>query len=799
MTALKNETAKFMKQTLSLTTVVMLLGAAASAVSLTTDAANAGDLQPFWLSAPPASTSAPDTHTALRGTFELKESGEVELRVLGATWFNLWVDGEYLADGPARFPRSHPESDTLHLKLAAGKHVLAAQVHYEGVDTRVMLALPPFFACDVSQRGQPVKIVWRAQPLTGYRSATRRRSPLLGWMEWCDTRPIPANWQALELDDAKWLPVIPMDVGLGPIKPLTTASVASRTLAFAPIASGPLACYYGPDTDDPPVAFFLADLECQRVKAQGEWRRYDLGKQRIARPRFVLDLPAGAVVEFGSSEELLHGRVAPWSGLSGSPQCFVDHFIARGGRQEFFPLHAQGARFFEVHVYAPGGKINFLREEFIERAYYGEPVGEFHCGDARLEKIWHTGLETSRSASEDAVVDSRRERGQWTGDLFVGQQILATAYSDLRLARRGIVQAAWCAQPNGLMAALCPGSPDYITGYAAMWVGGVLHHWELTGDRSLLEEMFPFAEKNFAALASRLGPDGVTNGLAWNFVDWGYIPNDGEVEVVFNLQFLEATRSMERWCQALGRDATRYQQIDVQQTAAMRRYFDREMAAGGAVWERIGYQRTVFGLRLGIISGDSVQPAVAAIKDYIRNCFPSNPAGEPLANPDVQGKFFTPYFANFALPELAERGEMDFVLEQYRRCWGWALDQGLTTWPEVFDLRWSHSHQWSGSPTWVMSRYLLGLYPRFDLGTNHFECRVVPGNLKQASGKLPLPDGNNIEVSWVRNQRGTLDYTINSSVPLQLHMDRSSAQPVSVLGRQTFEIKPFVTPHTLSQ
>lgn len=133
-----------MKQTLLLTTAVVLLGAAAQAaadlkpvgaptheqaVNLTT---NAGELQPFWLSAPPTSTSAPDTHTALRGTFELKAAGEVELRVLGATWFSLWVDGEYLADGPARFPRSHPEYDTLRLKLAAGKHVLAAQVHYEG-------------------------------------------------------------------------------------------------------------------------------------------------------------------------------------------------------------------------------------------------------------------------------------------------------------------------------------------------------------------------------------------------------------------------------------------------------------------------------------------------------------------------------------------------------------------------------------------------------------------------------------------------------------------------------------------
>ena len=30
---------------------------------------------------------------------------------------------------------------------------------------------------------------------------------------------------------------------------------------------------------------------------------------------------------------------------------------------------------------------------------------------------------------------------------------------------------------------------------------------------------------------------------------------------------------------------------------------------------------------------------------------------------------------------MVERGAMDFVLEQYRRSWGWFLDPGLTTWP----------------------------------------------------------------------------------------------------------------------
>jgi hypothetical protein len=754
----------------------------------------ARDLRTFWMSPPYPSPEPQDTQTAFRGSFELAQPAEVELRILGVSWFNAWLDGEHLTDGPARFPRAYPEYDVRRIHLAAGRHVLAVQVHYAGVNTRIMDNVPPFLACEVSVAGQPVEMVWRSLPLPGVRATSRRRSPLQGWMEWMDTRPQPVGWKQPGFDDSQWRGVAPSEPGIGPVQPISIGSVSNRILTANVVARGPLARTFAPDTDDPVLAFFTADLECKTRAPQGEWRRYDLGKVRIARPRFVLDVPAGAVVKFGSSEELLSGRVAPWSALSGSPTCFVDHYIARGGEQEFFPLQSQGARFFEVQVFAPRDQVRFVREEFVERAYLDEPSGEFRCGDALLERIWRTGIETLRSSCEDAMVDSRRERGQWTGDLFVGMRIMATSYPDLRLARRGLVQSAQCARPDGLVAALCPGMNDYIPGYSALWVGAVLDYWEMTGDRASLTELFPAAERNVGAMLARLGPSGITNGLAWNFVDWGYVPNPGEFEVVCNLQILEALRAMMRWCGEVGRDSQHYVAAERQLASAMQQYFDHEMAGGGDVWGRIGYQRAVFGLRTGLLRGEPEQAAVKFIKAYISQCFPGNPAGAQLSDPYIEGEFFTPYFANLALPELVRRGEMDFVLEQYRRCWGWVLNQGLTTWPEVFDTRWSHCHQWSGSPTWMLSRHVLGLHPRFDLGSNHFELNVNGGSLQHAAGKVALRDGSVVSVSWKRDRRGHLKYEISSDSAVVLHLEGEAA-PIEVRGKRTLQLAPSTPNH----
>ena len=67
--------------------------------------------------------------------------------------------------------------------------------------------------------------------------------------------------------------------------------------------------------------------------------------------------------------------------------------------------------------------------------------------------------------------------------------------------------------------------------------------------------------------------------------------------------------------------------------------------------------------------------------------------------------------------------------------------RGRTTWVEVFDTRWSHCHQWSGAPTWQLSRYVLGLDPRFDRAINSFDLILHPGSLQQANGRIPLPLG----------------------------------------------------------
>lgn len=720
-------------------------------------------------------TTSKDTHVAFRGLFDVSADGKYNLHLSGASWYVVWLDGKYFYEGPDRYSAQHPEYQEKTMELARGSHVLAIEVHNEGIETRILDAIHPFLFCQVVNEEKIIPVTWKCLLLDGFEHTGFRINAELGWIEWADTRKIPADWQDIHFDDAGWKAPVAVERTLGKFTESKIGNVKALEISPRLIAQGKLAEVYGYEKDNPSARFFLRDLVCDKLPAQGVWRRYDLGRVRLSRPKFVLDLPAGAVVEFAYSEFLNHGRVAPWITLSTSDSYNFDHFVARGGRQEFFPLHPKGGRFAEIHILAPGGDITFVEEKFIDRTYNDLPAGEFQSNDVLLNKIWMTGIETYRACSEDALIDNpTRERGQWIGDMGVGMRIGAAGFSDLRICRRGLVQSAQCARVDGMVAGLCPGGEGYLSSFSAQWVSNCVNYYRLTGDKSLLEELYPAAENNIAAFQHYLTRDGISYDAGWAFIDWGYVPNPEPSDMGLNLHYYIALQNMVKWSQMINRKdrIAEYEKLEAQIFTIIQKWFLKNTENGRYQWDKIGYHRIVLGMLAGFIPRDQQKEAVAFVEKHILNCFPNNPDAPRLSDPGANNpQLITPYFSYFAFQVLIEQGEMEFVLNQYRKCWGWALEDDRTTWLEVFDTRWSGSHQWAGSPTWQLSTYVLGLQHRYDLGKNIFDLAVYSGDLKAASGKIPLPDGGIVQVMWEKTGN-TVEYEITTPEPITVNIPK---------------------------
>ncbi|QHI68754.1 family 78 glycoside hydrolase catalytic domain [Tichowtungia aerotolerans] len=740
--------------------------------------------QTFQILTAPGSIE-PDSHFYFRGRFSLAEPGAVRIKLLAANWFEAWLDKAWLAEGPSRFDLAHPEFRYLEKELPAGEHLLAFHVHYQGVETRLMpLETPMFVFAEI----EGVEIDWSFLPLDeAYRKTGRRLDCILGWTEWCRTDKLPAGWRERSFDDSAWQQPVAR-AWTKPIENFQCLEIGEiRHVDLRPeqIGEGVLV-NMSMFTHDPTAGFMARHLDDKSLPPQGKWFRFDLGKVRLGRPSVTVTAPSGSVVQMAYAESLTHGRVSPYiSSSAGDLQtCNLDHFVLRGGTQTVKPLHPKGGRFVEVHIF--GDEIADVDVVFEERVYYPDPPeGSFSCSDELLNRIWTVGVETLRSCSEDAITDNpTRERGQWLGDAVgAGMDILACSYSDMRPLKRGLIQAAQCAADDGLIPAVFPGTLSFLPSFSVQWVAAVPHYVELSGDFQTLEKLYPAAVANIRSFDSDLSDDGLCmNPTRWNFIDWGYRGSSTgftdedehyvEMDPALSLFYLKALQALIRWAELLGNPDDVAQWKDEEQAFRLKvDRFLKTVDGNPADWEKIGYHAAALALGSGLLAEPERRAAcVNYIKQHILSCFPNRPDAPRLYDTTVEAsQLITPFFAHHVFPPLIEAGEMEFALEQFRVCWGYWLDAGLTTWPEVFDLRWSHCHQWSGCPTWILSRYVLGLHPRYDLGNDHYDLRLEPGGLDRASGTIPVPySDKTVSVSWKRTDAG-IDYGLTASSPIVLH------------------------------
>lgn len=213
------------------------------------------DVPLLWVS----QGSVPEnSHAAFRGTFRLPEDGAVEFRFSGASWYVIWLDGNYFYEGPDRYAPAFPEYQSRKSMLPKGNHVIAVQVHSLGVQTRILDAIQPFLYCGVLQQGRQLELAWKCTPLTGYEHINRRINAELGWVEWADTRKLPGNWQSRDFDDSAWKHPVAVRRELGTFTPSQIGNVKALEIAPTVMAEGKLAEIYGYEPDNPSARFSCA-------------------------------------------------------------------------------------------------------------------------------------------------------------------------------------------------------------------------------------------------------------------------------------------------------------------------------------------------------------------------------------------------------------------------------------------------------------------------------------------------------------------------------------------------------------
>jgi alpha-L-rhamnosidase len=720
----------------------------------------------FWIPEPPRDE---DLHVGFVADFHLRHDSEVRLRVIAPAAFRLMVDDQELAWGPLRFAPSRPEYQECRIVLPAGPHRVSLHAIHDGLTNRLAAKMPGFVWCDVAG-DLAAPPVWFGRHLPEYLSTGLRTTPLQGWMEWTQS-PRAGEWKTEDpAHDPGWQMVVPvreLEGILGPAcaSPLQLPvwpSVVPRETARGDFRD----TFTGYRFDDPALAFISSDpAPDPDAGIDGTWTRFDLGRIRIGSLEFDIEAEQAGEATIAYAEKLgTEGRPHPVVPLSTGPTRFLQKFAFGPGTTPIRPLQSLGGRYLEVRL-ATGGKAEIRHPRFRERDSLGEPSGRLSLQDEQLERIWQVGLDTMRSSAEDAAVDSVRERGEWTGDVAIAcLELIAAGWNDLRLARRALYHSASSAREDGMVSGCGPGELIYLGTYASHWVNACVRCAELEGNTSLLVDLEGPARRNIEAILGCIDADGQSR-LPWPFVDWGYIPVKGEIELPVLAHVVAAVDTWVRWQKILGRRDTAPWQERADQ---LRKVIRQAVAA-----KPPGYHAAVLGERIGAVDRDF---AVEATLRQLRTSFPCNRSAKRLRDPtQASSDVATPYFTNYSLDLLLRAGKVDETIDIWRRAWGWMLENGATTWWEVFDERWSQCHYWAGAPTWQMSRRILGADAALHEGRPVIGLAVYPGSLPQAAGRLPFPGAGWADISW-RREGDSIAYRVDCPAPWTL-LQGNTAQP----------------------
>ena len=712
----------------------------------------------FWIAAPPRDK---DLHVGFVADFRLARDGEVRLRIIAPAAYRLMVNDQELARGPLRFAPSMPEYQECRITLPAGSHRASLHVIHEGLTTRLAAKMPGFAWVDIAGELETPP-VWLGRHLHEYLSTGLRVSPLQGWMEWTQ-HPKAGAWKtedpARDQGWSKTVPVPGLDEILGPARESLLQLPKWPSIVPKETAQGNFRdIFTGYRFDDPAVAFITSDPSPEAAEGiDGTWMRFDLGRIRLGTLEFDIIADQAGEATIAYAEKLgPDGRPLPVVALSTGPTRFLQKFAFGPGTTQIRPLQSLGGRYLEVRLACPA-KAEIGNVRFRERDYLGEPAGRLTLHDEKLDRIWKTGLETMRASTEDSSVDSVRERGEWTGDnALAGVELLSTGWNNLAPARRALYHAAASAREDGMVAGCGPGELIYLGTYAAQWVNSCLRCAELEGSTELLVDLEAPARRNVEALLACIEPDG-KHRLPWGFVDWGYIPVKGEIEIPVLAHVVYAVDAWVRWQRLLGKKDTAFYAERADQL--------RDVIKQAIARKTSEYHAAVLAERVGAMDRNL---AVAITLNQLRSSFPCHPEGKRLRDPtQASSDVATPYFTNYSIDLLLQAGMVDEAIEIWHKSWGWMLEIGAQTWFEVFDERWSQCHYWAGSPTWQMTRRILGADSTLHEGRPVIRLAVHPGKLQRAEGRVAFPTVGWADIGW-RREGKTVIYRVDCPAPWTL-------------------------------
>ena len=506
----------------------------------------------------------------VRRSFDLAEApAKARLRITASDRYALWVNGRYIARGPARSDPRRKSYDIhdVAAHLRAGANTIAVRAyHYAtpregdgwaswsgnayGVGERAGLwAQLETENEDGATATIGTDATWRVRAANAWDRTIKVIHSLVGPPEVFDAAADPPDWMEPDFDDSDWdaaweVPTRDYDWVL--LEARETALLDEREVfPVRAAATGEVieesrgAVRDLPDRLVQEVHFPLehaviedADAlmgpdgvtEMRGVFARGHGIRspfivLDFGRQLFGFPRVRLTAPAGAIVDMTYGQQMIDNRIPP-----GAP--YGDRYLAREGPQVWEPAEYKQFRYLHLCVRSNYDPVRIESVSVDEYVYPAERRGAFECDDPLLGALWTACADTAYLNFEDTLVhEGFRERAIFnTGDGSHVMHMCFAAYGDLTLTDRFMRLVPLSNRGDGMLQMVYPPENPQryvVANFLFQWSMRVREHYLHTGRRWVLEELYRSVPPQIDWYEPHRDADGLLRNLPLqNTLDW---------------------------------------------------------------------------------------------------------------------------------------------------------------------------------------------------------------------------------------------------------------------------------------
>lgn len=638
-------------------------------------------------------------HVLARAYVRAREEDRCLLRISADDYYKLYVNGVYVAQGPApAYPEFYYYNEIdLADYLTEGDNVIAVHLYYQGAVNRVWNSGDgrfglgtALFWCrtgegsasedDVSEGCVPQELEWRYHRCDAYFGEAIGYETQ--YLEDFDSNLWDEDWNQAGFDDSGW-------------KPMKPARWADYGMERQPTRL--LSCY-----TRMPEAVTKTEDGCL----------IDVGEEVTGVLRLVAEGDKGQQVILRYGEELTEdGRVRYEMRCSCT---YEERWTLNGKTCSNEPYDYKGFRYVQV-IPDPGVRIRNMK---VEVRHY--PMEDDLCtlksSEPMLDRIFQICKNGVKYGTQEGFLDCpTREKGQYLGDAVVTSHAHIWLSGSADMMEKCIRQFARSRRICPGLMGVAPGNfMQEIADFSLLWSQMVLNHYRFTGDRQFLSEMYSVARGILEHFSQYEGENGLLWQVAdkWNLVDWPENLRDGYDFVlsrpvvapgchnVINALYTGAWKTLAEMEEILGLEPNRrWEEL----TSAYVKVFlrtEQGLLADSTVSNHCAVHSNLYALYFGLIPDEETRGRIAAF----------------LLEKGLCCGVFTSYFVLHGLANAGYWKEAyKLLLNDSEHGWVNMVREGATTCFEAWgkEQKWNTSlcHPWACAPVSFFIERIAGIRP----------------------------------------------------------------------------------------